>query len=228
MSHERSFALLPWLAVLALAALVSTAWVDTAEAQAFATVKGKEPIPREAYKTWSLFLVTNQDWLIPENADRLRQLYERSQAFGRVIGDDHLAVWFWKKDAPLQSAAIAENVDVERAIAYCQKLGLKPSGGPYFLFTTAYPDETTAPSSFSVLELDTTADEIGRLLRLMGDQLVEEGLIRDGTFQQPAGSDDFWSAWFDATRHALVSLGSRFYFAIRTPTLSIESGRKDP
>ena len=53
-------------------------------AQAFATVKGKAPIPRDAYKTWSLFLVTNQDWLIPANAQRLVDLYRRSQAFGRV------------------------------------------------------------------------------------------------------------------------------------------------
>lgn len=210
-------------AVVILAAL----WIAAdAHAQAFATVRGKEPIPREAFKTWSLFLVTNQDWLIPENARRLQQLYERSQAFGRVIGQDHLAVWFWKKDAPLHSPALAENVDVERAIAYCQKLGLKPSGGPYLLFMTAYPDESVAPASYSVVEIGTTAEEIARLLTRLGDQLVTEGVIRNGAFVQPAGSDDFWSAWFDATRHALASRGSAFWLAIRTPTLSMESGRK--
>jgi len=197
-----------------------------ANAQVFATVKGKEPIPREAFKTWSLFLVTNQEWLIPENARRLQQLYERSQAFGRVIGRDHLAVWFWKKDAPLHSPALADNVDVERAIAFCQKLGLKPSGGPYLLFTTTYPDETVAPSAYSVIEVGASAEEIARLLGRLGDQLVTEGLIRDGSFLQPAGSDDFWSAWFDATRHALATLSSGFRVAIRTPTLSMESGRK--
>jgi hypothetical protein len=209
-----------------IVAMVAALWTTAdAHAQAFATVKGKEPIPRESYKTWSIFLVTNQQWLIPENARQLQQLYERSQAFGRVIGEDHLAVWFWKKDAPLQSPALAENVDVERAIAYCQKLGLKPSGGPYLLFTTAYPDESVAPSSYSIIEVGTTADEIARLLARLGDQLVTEGLIRNGAFLQPAGSDDFWSAWFDATRHALASLGSGFRLAIRTPTLSIESSR---
>jgi len=214
------------LAASALVAVLSLGWTGDAHAQAFATVKGKEPIPRGTFKTWSLFLVTNQDWLIPENAGRLRQLYERSQAFGRVIGNDHLAVWFWKKDAPVDAATMAANVDVERAIAYCQKLGLKPSGGPYFVFTTSYPDEAAAPESFSVIELNTAAEEIGRLLGMMGDQLVQEGLIRDRTFQQPPGSDDFWSAWFDATRHALANLGANFHFAIRTPTISIESGRK--
>jgi hypothetical protein len=214
------------LGVVSFVLILSIAAATNAHAQAFATVKGKEPIPRGAFKTWSLFLVTNQDWLIPENASRLRQLYERSQAFGRVIGNDHLAVWFWKKDAPVDTATMAANVDVERAIAYCQKLGLKPSGGPYFVFTTSYPDETAAPESFSVIELNTDAEQIGRLLGMMGDQLVKEGLIRDRTFQQAPGSDDFWSAWFDATRHALSNLGSNFHFAIRTPTISIESGRK--
>lgn len=212
-------------AIVAMLVLASLWIAPEAHAQAFAIVKGKEPIPRESYKTWSIFLVTNQQWLIPENARQLQQLYERSQAFGRVIGEDHLAVWFWKKDAPLRSPALAENVDVERAIAYCQKLGLKPSGGPYLLFTTAYPDESVVPSSYSIIEVGTTADEIARLLARLGDQLVTEGVIRDGAFLQPAGSDDFWSAWFDATRHALASLGSGFRLAVRTPTLSLESSR---
>ena len=214
-------------AVVAVSALLAPSCPPgDAHAQAFATVRGKEPIPRESYKTWSIFLVTNQDWLIPENARQLRELYERSQAFGRVIGRDHLAVWFWRKDAPLHSETLAENIDVERAIAYCQKLGLKPSGGPYLLFTTTYPDESLAPSSYSYIEVGTTASEIARLLNRLGDQLVTEGVIRNGEFLQAVDSDDFWSAWFDATRHALAGLGAGFRLAIRTPTLSLEAGRK--
>ena len=194
-------------------------------AQAFATVKGKAPIPREAYKTWSLFLVTNQDWLVPANAQRLVDLYWRSEAFGRVIGDDHLAVWFWKKDAPLTGAAAAENVDVERATAYCKRLQLKPSDGPYLLFTATYPDESTAPDAFTAIALGSkSADDVAQLLKQLGDQLVIDGVIRDRTLQHAAGSDDFWSAWFDATRHALAKLGSGFRFVVRTPSFTIESG----
>jgi len=196
-----------------------------ARAQAFAIVKGKEPIPREGYKTWSLFLVTNQDWLVPANAKRLVDLYWRSQAFGRVIGDDHLAVWFWKETAPLEGAAVAENVDVERATAYCRRLQLKPSDGPYLLFTATYPDESTAPSAFTAIALGSkSADEVVRLLKQLGDQLVIDGVVRDRTLQHAAGSDDFWSAWFDATRHALANLGSGFRFVVRTPSFTIESG----
>ena len=196
-----------------------------ARSQAFATVTGKASIPREPYKSWSLFLVTNQDWLVPANAERLVDLYWRSEAFGRVIGDDHLAVWFWKKDAPLTSSAAADNVDVERATAYCRKLQLKPSDGPYLLFTTTYPDENAAPSAFTAIALGSkSADDVARLLKQLGDQLVIDGVVRDRTLQHAAGSDDFWSAWFDATRHALANLGSGFRFVVRTPSFTIESG----
>jgi hypothetical protein len=211
-------------------ALVSIAVVlapTPARAQAFVTVRGQEPIPREGFKTWSLFLVTNQDWLVPENAQRLQQLYDRSQAFGWAIGKEHAAVWFWKKDARLPSPAIAENVDVERAVAYCKLLGRKPSEGPYLVFTTTYPDEHAAPSAYQVIALQgRSADDISKLFKELGNQLVLEGVVRNRTLQQPPESDDFWSAWFDATRHALAQLNSVACFVIRAPSFTIEAGCK--
>ena len=195
--------------------------------QDFVPVVKKEPVPRNGFKTWSLFLVTNQDWLVPENAQRLWQLYNRSKAFGQVIGQEHAAVWFWKKDMPLQSPVLAENVDVERAVAYCKILGRKPSEGPYLVFTTTYPDEDAAPGAYQVITLEgKSADEISRLLLGVGDQLLMEGVVRGGTLQRPPESDDFWSAWFNATRHALGNLKSAFCFAIRTPAFNIEAGCK--
>lgn len=214
------------LAVAAISAPAVTApVVPPATAQMFVTVKGKEPIPREGFRTWSLFLVTSQDWLVPANASRLQQLYGRSQAFGRTIGADHAAVWFWKQDQPLSGPAIAGNVDVERAIAYCQTLKLKPGDGPYLLFTAVYPDERVAPAAFHVFALGgKTAEEIGRLLTTLGDQLVTEGVVRGGHVQAEPGSDDFWSAWFDATRHTLTRLGMTVRFLIRTPSFTIDGG----
>jgi hypothetical protein len=208
------------------AALLLASLCGPAAAQDFAAVRGKDPIPREPYKSWSIFLVTNQDWLAAENADRVRDLYWRAQAFGRVIGRDHLAVWFWKKDLALGSPALADNVDVERAIAYCQQLGLRPSAGPYLLFTTTYPDENAGPSMFGAVELGTSSTEIGRLLNLLGDQIVTDGLIKNGMFVKPVGSDDFWIAWFNATLHGLTSFGSSFRSIVRTPTLTMASGKQ--
>jgi hypothetical protein len=205
--------------------LVSVPCAPPVAAQAFVTVKGKQPIPVEGFKTWSLLLVTSQDWLVPANASRLQQLYDRSLAFGRTIGDDHAAVWFWKEDQPLHSPALAANVDVERAIAYCQALTLRPGDGPYLLFTTTPPDERVAPDAFQVFALGgRSADDIGRLLTTLGDQLVTEGLVRGGRIAIEPGSDDFWSAWFDATRHTLSSLGTKVAFLIRTPSFTIDGG----
>lgn len=211
--------------VLILAALTVVVQASWAKAQTFVTPRPQEPIPREGFKTWSLFLVTNQDWLIPENAIRLQQLYDRSQAFGAAIGKEHAAVWFWKKNAGLPRPAIAENVDVERAVAYCKILGRKPSDGPYLVFTATYPDERAAPGAYQVFALQgRSADDIGQLLKELGDQLVMEGIVRDGTLQQSPDSDDFWSAWFDATRHALSKLNTVVCFAIRAPSFTVEAG----
>ena len=227
------------VAVIVASMLASALTPLAAHAQAYTSVVGKEAIPREEYKSWSLFLVTNQSWLRHElvpaqpptrawgNADMVLNLYHRARTFGRVIGDDHLAVWFWKASRTLpNSASATENVDVERAIAYCEKLKLKPSEGPYLLFTTTYPDETTPPSAFTVIALGADARRIDQMLTRLGDQLVTEGLVRGAAFTQPTGTDAFWSAWFDATRKALGSLGLDFRVLTRTATLSLDSGAR--
>lgn len=207
-------------AALALVVL-SVPAAPTVDAQAFVGVRGQEPIPVKGFRTWSLFLVTNQEWLVPAGTGRLQDLYDRSRAFGRTIGDDHVAVWFWKQNGPPTAA----NVDVERAIAYCRMLKLKPGDGPYLLFTAAPPDERVAPDAFQVFALGgRTADETGRLLTTLGDQLVTEGVVRGGRLALEPGSDDFWSAWFDATRHTLSGLGMKVAFLIRTPSFSIDGG----
>lgn len=216
-----------WLLVAAAFSTlaVTSSFVPVAAAQMFVPVVDKQPIPREGFRTWSLFLVTNQDWLVPVNASRLQELYDRSQAFGRTIGADHAAVWFWRHEQSLDSPALAANVDVERAIAYCQTLKLRPGNGPYLLFTTVYPDERVAPETITIFELGgKTAEEIGRLLTALGDQLVTDGIVRGGRLQADPGSDDFWSAWFDATRHTLTRVGMKVRFLIRTPSFTIDGG----
>ena len=179
-AHTRHVLVLAWLG----AALAPA----SAPAQDFREVKGREAIPREGFQTWSLFLVTNQDWLVPENAQILRRLYDRAKAFGEVITKDHAAVWFWKKDGPVAAA----NVDVERAVAFCRLLGRKPSEGPYMLFTTTYPDEQTVPKNYQLISLKgRSAEEIRQLLLGLGNQLVLEGVVREGAIQEPTNSDDF-------------------------------------
>lgn len=213
-----------WLRRLLVASFVVLSLTSSGLAQDRATVQASASIPHGSYKSWSLFLVTNQSWLDP-NRDQVLDLFHKYDRFGRTITDYHLAVWFWKKDPTLLTPeTAAANVDLERAIAYCQKLRLAPSRGPYLIFTTVYPDENVAPSVFSAVELGTSAEQIQRILDRLGDQLVTEGVIRDGEFVRQTGTDDFWRAWFDATRHSLASLGLGLRVAIKTPTLSLDSG----
>ena len=223
-------------ATVVTAAFVVAILSGHAGSQPFYSVIGKERIPR-GYKSWSIFLVTNQDWLVPEKADQIIELYRQAEAFGRTIGGNHLAVWFWKQNQPGSccervphnrkipgTLGVVENIDVERAIAFCEKLGLKPSRGPYLLFTTTYPDEQDTLTNYSVVELGKEPQAVQGFLGRLGDQLIVEGVVRNGLFASAAGTDDFWSAWFDATRHAIASLGLRFRVAIRTPTISLDAG----
>src|SRR5262245_29698848 len=61
-------------------------------------VRSTQEIPRGSYKTWSLFLICNPNWVQPDKSRDLENLYWRFRAFGDAIGPDNLAVWFWTKD----------------------------------------------------------------------------------------------------------------------------------
>jgi hypothetical protein len=52
-----------------------------------------EPIPRD-YQTWSLFLVCSHSWLSGNEAN-LDELFQNFLAFGKTIGPENVAVWFW-------------------------------------------------------------------------------------------------------------------------------------
>jgi hypothetical protein len=98
-------------------ALLAAFVAVSVQAQPQATVElvaKKQAIPKN-FKTYSLFLVCNPQWLDPAKNAGLLQLYRQFQSFGRAIGDDHAAVWFWKSDSYEHSdAALAQIVDVER------------------------------------------------------------------------------------------------------------------
>ncbi len=86
-------------------------------------------IPRGMYKTWSLFLVCNPDWVAPDRSTDLANLYRRFKSFGDAIGRDNLAVWFWKRRVPVNDPQLVENVDVARSAEFCRALGRAPREG---------------------------------------------------------------------------------------------------
>ena len=103
------------LAVVCMALTSTTA----AGRQAAAEVVGPTAqIPRAAYKSWSLFLVCNADWVQPEKSADLGSLYWRFRSFGDAIGRDNLAVWFWKRKGQIPDPKLSENVDVAKSAEY--------------------------------------------------------------------------------------------------------------
>ena len=144
----------------------------------------KEAIPA-GYKTYSLFLICNPDWLAPAKSSGLTDLYEKFQAFGRSIGDDQAAVWFWKttvKPGWEMTMPPSAAIDVERSIRFCKAWKLKPSDGPYLVITTTRPDESHLPSGVpdgtGVFALgDLSATQISSLLAKLTDSLLLTGKV---------------------------------------------------
>ena len=103
-----------------------------------------EPIPQNPYRTWSLFLINNPQWLVTESNEKVKSLYDQFEAFGEAIGPNQVAVWFW-------SGKTQRDVDVARSVEFCEKLKLPPSGGPYILVTSDYPGKGLMSDPSSLL-----------------------------------------------------------------------------
>lgn len=152
------------------------------------------------FKSWSLFLICNPAWLLKENSQMVWGLLERFEAFGKSIGKDHLAVWFWQSK-PRQGMPVADFLDVDRSSQYCDKYGLLPSESPHVLVTTTYPHLTTPVKDYSFLALNgINPDGIMRLLNTLADQLKVQGLQ-----QKELGSRVWWETWWSS----IAAIGSR-------------------
>jgi hypothetical protein len=186
-----------------------------------------EPIPQR-YKSWSLFLVNNPQWLVSESNEKIKKLYNQFEAFGRAIGDDHGAVWFWSQKA-LGDSFYYKAVDVTRSAAFCKKLKLAPSNGPYILVTTEYPGMglindpstflPTALKNYYIVSLNNRrADEVMQLLTRVGDKITANSLS-----ELNSTSEDYWRSWqqaYEAVRDFLVK--RHIAITIKTPFSEVQ------
>jgi len=172
----------------------------------------KTPIPKGSYKTWSLFLINNPNWLTSPSTDKIKSLYDQLEAFGSAVGPHNLAVWFWKED--IRTTESYKAVDTNRAAMFCEKLKLLPSDSPHILFTNEYPGTglTNDASTF----LPTTAkysqhwslnnrspDEIIQLLTRVGDKIFAGKLS-----ELDSASEEYSRGWqrvFEAIRDFLAN-----------------------
>lgn len=186
------------------------------------------PITNQKFNSWSLFLVTNPDWLRSNSADRVNELYDNYKAFGAAIGPDHLAVWFWKNES-ISDDVYGNEIDVGRASAIIARINeglptekrLIPSKGPFVYVTTTYPGRAIQkedPNGFPngiedgyILQLGClSAQEISAALNNLTDQLV-----RDGVPKEIVASEQYWRAW----QSSLKTVGKKIGAIIKGITL---------
>lgn len=189
------------------------------------------PIPK-GYQTYSIFLISNPDWLLPESEEKLVKLYDRFKAFGDAIGRDHLAVWFFVDQS---HGDLRFNTDVMRSSAFCSKLKLPPSKSPYVVVTDEYPGAGLLedyPNTFnelknySILELNTaTASEITSLLANLADQLLINGLPDTNP-----KTENFWRTFqksYETARGKIISFSKGISLTINTAFFKIKI-QQDP
>ena len=213
--------------------LVLAALLHPFAARAVASTQAKQEVAgptdqiKAGFKTYSLFLVCNPSWLQPASGKPETQwLYHSFLNFGRAIGDDNLAVWFWRSPENKRSfPPDAENVDVERSARFCKAWHLTPSAGPQLVITSTYPDEkhlsSGLPDQSAVFELGNMADrQITDLLSKLTDQLVLSGKVDkekatgSSTASPAADSSPLWVQLLSAVQKTINDFGCAWTFKI--------------
>jgi hypothetical protein len=161
-----------------------------AQAAAQIAISDGQMISRN-YKSWSLFLVCNGEWLASGEAaqNNMRDLYQAFGVFGKIIGDDNLAVWFRKSDAANPSAANA--YDAEVAANYCIHYGLSANDSPHIVVTTTYPARDGSRGDYYAISLNGFNNQNRlKLLNTIRDRIVMSD-FRAVQFD----SDRYWRSW---------------------------------
>jgi hypothetical protein len=199
-----------------------------ANAQGYEEVFPTGEIPRQSrwtgeYKSWSLFLVCNPEWLMPAKDQDLAGLYSWFKRFGDAIGRDNLAVWFWNRRAPLHDPKLAEYVDVARSAEFCRELKLRPSEGPFLVITSTYPSLESFPGERdrAVFPLGgRTPRDLAILLRGLTNDLLLTGKVDPGNY--PVSSVRLWERLLEATQSNLTKFGCGVAPKIQVSVLSLE------
>ncbi|XFF02422.1 hypothetical protein ACQ3JU_1220 (plasmid) [Bradyrhizobium guangxiense] len=173
------------------------------------------------FKSYSLFLISNPAWLGPNSDSRIVGLHQAYQAFSRAIGNDHAAVFFWRKapkivDGKLAGADLASQIDANRCTEYEKALNLDLSASPHILVTRSAPNPKQPLDEYVLLQLNgLSPDATAILITKLADQLVGNKL----------DSDDLDSArWWLTWRDVAISLYEGFASMARHSKLEIDGG----
>lgn len=178
-----------------------------AYAQAPVELLPDQPVP-PGFETQTLFLICNLDWIRAEREQDLLTLYAYFQAFGRAIGPDNAAVWFWK-ELPNLDQGLADAIDIERGSQICSELELVASESPYLVINSKW-DQDHAIVALSGL------DSVGikEVLVVLADKLIASDINI-----QEVQDEVWWETLYSALRSGIASAGG----LARTLTVSIDT-----
>jgi hypothetical protein len=192
-------------------------------------VYSEQVIPREGYKTWTLFLVCDPAWLqnsANSNAN-LKLLHDQFIGLGNALGARNATIWFFRR-----SSTDPSDYDGERASDYCATYRLTAEANPVVVVTTKYPVpfggyallEATGNCVHVSLHGLNSADA-DTLLGLLSDQ------IRLGKLdQQQIDSKEYWLSWESLLKNTLTKagkLGHGVTIEIDTRVLKVHFSGKD-
>jgi hypothetical protein len=156
-----------------------------------------------SYESWSLFLVCNAVWLASGEAaqNNMRDLYLAFGVFGKIIGNDNLAVWFRKSAVTTPSAA--EAYDADEAANYCIHYGLSANDSPHIVVTTTYPAKNGSRGNYYAISLNGLDNQNRlKLLNTIRDRIVMSD-FRAVQFD----SDRYWRGWTQILQESAQILG---------------------
>lgn len=168
---------------------------------------------------------------MPENQDRLTDLFTSFKHFGDVIGEKHAAVWFWRTRglSPSEVSSIlasgdevmlAQYIDVPRMSEYCEEYQLEPSKSPYVLVTTTYPEIGAPTGDYSTYAFyDASSNEIAAVLTEIADSLVINGVPKHRNKR-------FWMALYEGSREVLLAFSEKVTLKINAGPFTAEITEK--
>lgn len=156
------------------------------------------------YKTWSLFLICNTEWLASSDAaqNNMKDLYQAFGLFGKIIGRENLAVWF-RKSATASNPSAADAYDADEASNYCVHYGLSANDSPHIVVTTTYPTKEGSRGNYYAISLNGLDSQNRlRLLNTIRDRIVMSD-FRTAQFD----SDRYWRGWIQILQDSAQVLG---------------------
>jgi hypothetical protein len=156
------------------------------------------------FKSWSLFLVCNAEWLVSTDVaqSNMTDLYQAFGRFGEIIGREHLAVWFSRPGTPGNPAA-PQAYDSAEAADYCAHYGLSANDSPHIVVTTTYPTKDGERGNYYAMSLNGFDNQ--NRLRLLNT--IRDRIVTSDFSAARFDSDVYWRGWIQILQDSAQALG---------------------